>query len=139
MIPDRAVTMNIAVRIVDPPPAGQLTATLRYATSDPYEVVIFFHVGQGQTVPWTLGRDLLRTGLARAAGPGDIRIWPTAGGLLSITLASPDGQARFELAYGPVAEFLAATDDLVPEGTERENDDLDAELATLLKRQGGAL
>ncbi|MCL2581029.1 MAG: SsgA family sporulation/cell division regulator [Streptosporangiales bacterium] len=134
------VTSDITVRLMTGGPEVELAATFAYFASDPYAVRLSFHVGEPEPVEWTFSRALLRTGLEHAFGPGDVRIWPACDGLLNIELSSPFGQARFELLAEAAAAFLNRTYQAVPDGAEPEHrdDDVDTELADLLRQEGGA-
>jgi Streptomyces sporulation and cell division protein, SsgA len=133
------VTAEIFLLLDLPLRQAPLTASLHYSAGDPYAVMIAFHVGQDEPVEWILARDLLAGGTKGPEGIGDVRIWPgdsaDARGVLNIELSSPFGQARFEAPAADVAAFLARTYQLVPEGSETDHVDIDAELFSL--RAGG--
>lgn len=94
--------------------------------NDPFAVVVSFG-----GVEWRMARELLRDGLARPAGFGDIRIWPTHGpvGALFIHLRSVTGEALVELPRGRVRDFLAS---LPP--VQIADEAFDAELRSLFRR-----
>ena len=116
-------------------------AVLGYNPTDPYAVQISFgEVGSTAEggISWLLGRELLRSGLDRPSGEGDVRIWPShnAADVLFLHLQAPSGEALFELSRGTVAAFLRQTDAMVPPGAEGSMLALDDELAALLSNGG---
>lgn len=136
------VSAELSIRLVAPGKrAVPLTAGLFYTARNPYAVRIAFFVGRGERVEWTFARDLLTTGLERAAGLGDVRVWPSRGpGLgfrpvLHLRVSSPEGAAQFEVPAREVRKFLSRTYEIVPEDAEGRHLDLDAGLKCLL---GGA-
>ena len=116
------VAAELALRLVVPGHSGvPLTATLNYLRDDPYAIRIAFHVGANDPVEWIFSRDLLAVGLDRAAGDGDVRVWPSTGArrdVLNITLSSPFGQAHFEAPIKALTRYLLRTYELVPAGRE---------------------
>ncbi len=110
-------------------------ASLRYLAADPYAVTAVFHADDEASVAWTFGRDLLAQGLDAPSGEGDVGIWPsTSRGapVICLALSSPSGRALLEASRDDVRTFLAATYDLVPQGTESEHLDLEEALERLL-------
>ena len=140
-----SVSSELQLRLVVPGAASlPVRADLRYDVEDPYAVQVAFHTGSGSgaassgrqdVVEWTFARQLLGDGIARAAGEGDVQVWPsTSAGetVVCLSLSSPSGRALFELPLRPLADFLARTYDAVPTGCEGDGIDLDRELALLL-------
>ncbi len=110
-------------------------AELRYETSDPYAVHATFHTGESESVDWVFARDLLADGLRRAAGSGDVRVWPVrrrGQDLVCIALSSPEGHALLEAPARTLQTFLDRTNAAVRPGTEHRYFDIDVELAQLL-------
>ncbi|MGZ4595560.1 MAG: SsgA family sporulation/cell division regulator [Actinomycetes bacterium] len=115
--------------------AVRMSVDLRYATSDPFAVVAVFRAGQESEVTWVFARELLTLGVSRAAGEGDVRIWPSwsAGReVLRIALISPDGEALLQTPAADIVDFLSSTYSLCPWGKESEHLDLDSALVALL-------
>jgi hypothetical protein len=129
--------------IVDGSPAGRTAASvlrLAWNRSDPLAVRLTL-----QGIPdhpalyggsWVVLRDFLRYGLEEPTGDGDVRI-------------SPDGEqqrVRFDLGGGggrpgtvwlparTLEGFLAATEALIPTGTDAEERLVDALIERLLER-----
>ncbi len=141
------ITSALTVRIVQEGIARQrIAATMAYDATDPYAVTISFHVGPGLgaegTVSWTIGRQLLRDGLAGLVGDADVQVWPgdeltevghAAKLVMYLSLSSALGSALFRMTRRDIASFLHRTDCLVPPGTESGHLDLDAELALLIQ------
>jgi hypothetical protein len=138
----------LTLQLIGPRSWTDVSAVLGYDPGDPYAVQISF--GEVGTTPdgnptaaeggiaWLLGRELLRSGLDRPCGEGDVRIWPShsAADVLFLHLQAPSGEALFELSRGTVAAFLRQTDAMVPPGTEGTLLALDDELAALLSNGG---
>ena len=139
----------LTLQLIGPRSWTDVPAVLGYDPADPYAVQISFGESgtsaNGSLVPpdggitWLLARELLRTGLDRPAGDGDVRIWPahSAADVLFLHLRAPSGEALFELSRGAVAAFLRHTDGMVPPGSEGTLLGLDDELSALLA-DGGA-
>lgn len=129
---------STTLHLVGPHSWTEVPATLGYEVADPYAVRISFGDGDGDGISWLLARDLLRTGLDRPAGEGDVRLWParTTGDVLFLHLRAPSGEALFEMSRAAVAAFLRRTEQLVPVGEEAALLQVDDELAALLS--GGA-
>ncbi|RSN39718.1 sporulation protein SsgA [Amycolatopsis sp. WAC 04197] len=105
-----------------------------YDSRDPFTVRAFFMQGQEDFVEWVFARDLLASGLERAAGHGDIRIRPSSNdsAMTVIELASPFGTAVLATSSKALAGFLACTGEIVPFGQEDLMLDWESELARLL-------
>jgi hypothetical protein len=138
----------LTLQLIGPRSWTDVPAVLGYCPTDPYAVQISFgEVGttaDGEPtaaeggISWLLGRELLRSGLDRPSGEGDVRIWPShsAADVLFLHLQAPSGEALFELSRGTVAAFLRQTDAMVPPGTEGTMLGLDDGLAALLSNGG---
>lgn len=120
-------------------------AVLRYDPAEPFAVRVVFGGTEAPDggepdggVEWLMSRDLLRAGLGRPAGDGDVRLWPARGDgdSLFLHLRAPSGEALFEASLPTVAGFLADTEDLVPRGAEAGLLRVDAELEALLHPDG---
>src|SRR3954470_17486679 len=130
----------LTLQLIGPRSWTDVPAGLGYDPADPYAVQIAFgEVGTTANgdpaatergISWLLGRELLRSGLDRPAGEGDVRMWPahSAADVLFLHLQAPSGEALFELSRGTVAAFLRQTDQMVPPGTEGTMLGLDDEL-----------
>lgn len=128
---EASVHLRLVVADADAVP---LPVSLRYSSADPYAVRAVFS-GDGMEVEWVFARDLLRNGLARPVGDGDVHVWPNWGTgreLLMISLTSPDGQAVLEAGADDVRAFLDRTAAVVPDGDESIHLDLDSTLTRLL-------
>ena len=128
---DRVVSeLEFALVGADPDPI-MVATHLRYDVRDPFAVCVSFDAGAADRIEWTFARELLEQGLWQPAGDGDVRISPK-GARLVLSLCSPSGRAILETSRGPVAEFVARTQRLVPNGHESAFVDLDRELNALL-------
>jgi sporulation and cell division protein SsgA len=126
-----ALTLSLVVPGDEPLPVD---ASLSYEIADPYAVHLDIAAGDG-IVRWSFARELLTTGVDEPAGDGDVRIIPLGGRdgrRVRIQLSSPDGAAMLEAPLAEMVEFLGATFDAVPTGTESDHLDVDALVAHLL-------
>jgi hypothetical protein len=113
---------------------AELAAELRYDTADPFAVTLTIGVDCPKPVVWIFARDLLAEGIGVPVGEGDITVEPAtdvAGEQVRITLAT-DCLATLLAPRDAVTEFLGESYARVPTGTESDQIDLDAEIATLL-------
>jgi hypothetical protein len=134
----------LTLQLIGPRSWTEVPALLTYEAADPFAVRITF--GDSATGPeaaddgvaWLVGRDLLRVGLDRPAGDGDVRIWPASAtaDVLFLHLRAPSGEALFELSRATLSAFLRETEVLVPAGSEAAALDHDDELAALLSNGG---
>jgi hypothetical protein len=111
----------------------EVVADFSYDAGDPFAVrMTFGAAGSGSAVvTWLVAREVLWTGLERAAGEGDVRLGPAGpSDVLFLHLGAPSGEALFELSRAALKAFLRGTAALVPLGAETV--DLDDELAALL-------
>ena len=130
---DVAVELRLVV-----PEAGKVPVAvdLGYGVHDPFAVTASFR-GDGGTIEWVFARDLLREGMRRPTGEGDVQVWPgEADGreVVLVSLSSPDGHAVLEADAEDVRSFLDRTHALVPSGAESRYVHLDDELAGLFGR-----
>ncbi len=109
--------------------AAHVDTELVYSAEDPFAVTMHFHAG-GSVVTWIMGRDLLRDGLSRPAGKGDVRLRPS-GRAVVLELISDRHVTVFRVPASTLRKFLDAAYRLVPAGTERF--DADAFLSTVLR------
>jgi hypothetical protein len=126
----------LTLRLTTPRPQVEVSALFSYDRRDPFAVWITFGIAGSAAedgVTWLVGRDLLRAGLDSPAGDGDVRVGPTAAtDVLFLHLRTPADEALMELSRAALASFVAATETLVPFGSEEMADDLDHELSVLL-------
>ena len=128
--------------LIGPQTWSEVSAVLTYELSEPFAVGIVFG-GSGDDadddgVQWLLSRDLLRAGLSRPAGEGDVRLWParTGSDAVFLQLRAPSGEALFEVSRPEVFDFLAQTERLVARGREADLLQVDEELQALLQGDG---
>ncbi|MCF7547208.1 SsgA family sporulation/cell division regulator [Pseudonocardia sp. WMMC193] len=109
-----------------------MTIGLSYCTAAPYAVELHF-LAAG--ISWTVARDLLIAGAHDDSGDGDVHVSTHAvsGGDVTILTLSPRTAttaqfAEFSISTHELISFLAATEELVPLGSESElvQADLDA-------------
>ena len=115
--------------------AADVAVRLTYKPRDPHALIVTITERAGEVQIWTIGRDLLLSGLiaqpSRPAGMNRIRLW---------TCQHHDGPslmtsfvAFLELELQNVADFAIATLQLMPQGEEPGQLDIDAELRVSLQ------
>ncbi|MFJ4741207.1 SsgA family sporulation/cell division regulator [Streptomyces sp. NPDC088775] len=122
-----------------PHPCFVITAFLHYALEDPYAVRIVFRMSTGdEPVVWHVNRDLIRDGLVRLAGEGDVQIGPDPGNADDVVfrLRVDDASAVLTAPRAPIEDFLRRTTEVVQYGRESSVPSvraaLDAELDRIL-------
>jgi hypothetical protein len=123
-------------RVLDVSARQAIRAEFRYDPALPLVVCVEFLAAGGPRVLWRIGRDLLRQGLHETSGLGAVRIRPSNRADRAtawLQLVSKDMAALFELPVPPLAEWLARTYEIVPEGCEFTGVDWDVTAADLLK------
>jgi hypothetical protein len=111
--------------------AAPVVTRWTYCTDDPFAVTIEIQTRGNRFVDWVLARELLVEGLNTPAGIGDVRVRPANMGEWDVTLVeirSPDGHAVLEVDRELLRQFVQATLDLVPLGSEGMAVDLSAEI-----------
>lgn len=139
-------TSPVTLQLIGPQSWTEVPALLCYDPADPFAVRIAFGevgddrgvVDTDEAIAWLVSRELLRSGLDRPSGEGDVRVWPahTASDVLFLHLRAPSGEAMFEVSRATVAGFLRQTEALVPSGSESDLLHLDDELHVLLSNGG---
>ncbi|HEY0804998.1 MAG TPA: SsgA family sporulation/cell division regulator [Pseudonocardiaceae bacterium] len=104
-----------------------------YRADEPFALTVAFATERGRWVEWIFARDLLIAGLDVTSGEGDLRVspHPIDPDVLLLEIRSPSGRATFELDRDDTEDFLAATLELVPVGTESTHFDIDRLLGDL--------
>jgi hypothetical protein len=100
-----------------------------YRADQPFMLTAAFQTDRDRWVEWVFSRELLVAGLTDATGVGDVRFRPLEERglrMLVVEIESPEGYALLELDHEAVADFLDATEELVPLGSEGEHFDVDA-------------
>ncbi|MFI6152908.1 SsgA family sporulation/cell division regulator [Kitasatospora sp. NPDC051170] len=132
------VTAALPLAVVGEGATVTVPAVLRYHARDPYAVHLDIHTGEPEPITWFFARDLLREGLGRPAGVGDVTVRPSGGaerpGDLFLTLTGPHSAALLRARACEVAYFLGRSEELVAPGSEHERLDLDGLVDHLLGR-----
>lgn len=99
-----------------------IAAFLHYSQQDPYAVRFQFWLDPvGDPVAWYIGRDLLRDGLLRLVGEGDVQIGPDhSSSAILIRLRVDEHSSTMTVPRQPVADFLQRTATAVPYGYESQ-------------------
>jgi hypothetical protein len=116
--------------------AAPVVTRWTYWTDDPFAVTVEIQTRGNRFVDWVLARELLVTGLSAPAGIGDVRVRPATMGEWEVTLVeirSPDGRAVLEVDRDLLRQFVEATLELVPLGTESMLVDIDAEIEKITR------
>lgn len=107
---------------------------LAFDARDPYAVSTTFRTADGN-VSWVFARDLMRDGLKKPVGEGDIMIrpaHPSRGPVTVFSLSSPSGDARLEGNRHELYRFVQKTYEVVPEGHESQYLQVDRAIGELL-------
>src|SRR3954468_17467337 len=113
----------LTLQLIGSRSSSEVLALFSYDARDPYAVRITFgspRVDFEGAVPWLIGRELLRAGLDRVTGDGDVRVGPTAArsDVLFLQLRAPSGEALMELSRTGLAAFIRGSETFVPFGAE---------------------
>ncbi len=107
-------------------------ASFHYSAHEPLSVVADFTSG-GVAVKWVFARELLRDGLERPVGQGDVTCWPgESGRVVCIGLHSPSGEALLEAPADEIEAFLSRSYEVVADGAEIQHLDIDGLISDLL-------
>lgn len=101
--------------------SGKVKLVFSYYTDHPYTVGMDIHheTPEGPKVTrWPMDRGMLRTGLVKAVGDGDIEILPNMHAELDIHLTNEYGAATVTLDMFKMDNFLRNTERLVAPGRE---------------------
>lgn len=94
----------------------QIAMKLVWNPAAPLEVLARF---VGFDAEWVLARELLRDGMYRAAGVGDVQVTPAPGPLYcELHLRSPDGSVSFRILVRGLRGFIERTEAVVAVGAE---------------------
>ncbi|MFJ1878691.1 SsgA family sporulation/cell division regulator [Streptomyces chartreusis] len=101
---------------------SDLQTRLTYRALDPYAVEARFRTDDHRETVWIFARDLLKNGLERRDGLGDVAVWPGNGMIgeprVFLRISSPEGSALLSAADTDVRAFLEAIGGLVAYGAE---------------------
>lgn len=112
----------------------QVTTEFSFRANDPYTVRAVF-TGAQSVSTWLLGRELLADGLHapadEPAGNGDVQVWLDEDPeYVLISLSGVEGNALLAAPTEPLARFVAATEEIVPIGSE--SDRMQSEISALI-------
>lgn len=100
-----------------------------YDSDKPFEIRVWF---PAHKATWVMGRDLFRLAAQTgAAGDGDVRLLYD-GSTYVMHLTAPDGTASIEFKAADIEQFMYNVYEVVPEGKEMDNVDIDSAIARLL-------
>jgi hypothetical protein len=136
---EEPVNAAFAMRLHMPQPYPYfiITAFLHYAPERPYAVRVVFRMSTGdEPVVWNMGRDLIRDGLIRLSGEGDVQVGPAPNGSgdVMFRLRVDGASALLTAPRRPIEDFLQRTTEVVPYGRETYVPGFRAQLDTELAR-----
>lgn len=113
-----------------------VATSLFYVPDSPYSIRVTFHRCTGDDpVVWEIGRDLIRDGLIRLTGEGDVQIGPGADrGIVTFRFRVNGKVAIFTAPSGLLRAYLQRTAKVVPYGHETSVPNVAAELDAALTR-----
>jgi Streptomyces sporulation and cell division protein, SsgA len=120
--------------------AAPVVTRWHYRTDDPFAVILEIQTRGNRCVEWVLARELLVAGLSAPAGIGDVRVRPARLGECDVTLVeirSFDGHAVLEVDRDLLRQFVEATIEVVPLGSESTVIDMDAEIEKITRSWSG--
>ncbi|MGH4017285.1 MAG: SsgA family sporulation/cell division regulator [Pseudonocardiaceae bacterium] len=121
--------------------AAPVVTRWTYYVDDPFAVTLAIQTRGDQCVDWVLARDLLVAGLSAPAGIGDVQVRPARideWDVALIEIRSPDGHALLEVDRDLLQQFVDATIEAIPLGSESTVIDLDAEIEKITRAAGWA-
>lgn len=114
-------TMAVQIATVDAEQDYDLSAEFSYHPADPWAVTMTLSTVAGP-VNWTFSRELLIEGQYEPTGDGDVHVWPclSAGGeaVVIVELDSPAGESLLQFPTRAIQDFVNASLDTVPLGSE---------------------
>ena len=112
-----------------------LMVVFAYDPADPLAVTIALSFFGGDSATWTVSRDLLQDGLTGPSGAGDMEAFtdPETPRYYYVGFQVEDWPVVLSLSVHALKGFLSEVYRTVPEGTEFEDSDLDAELNAILR------
>lgn len=119
--------------------AAPVVTRWTYSADDPFAVTLVIQTRGDQCVDWVLARDLLVAGLTGPAGIGDVRVHPARmddWDVALVEIRSPDGRALLEVDRDLLQQFVDATIEAVPLGSESTVIDMDAEIEKITSCAG---
>ncbi|MGH3912895.1 MAG: SsgA family sporulation/cell division regulator [Pseudonocardiaceae bacterium] len=120
--------------------AAPVVTRWTYSADDPFAVTLVIQTRGDQCVDWVLARDLLVTGLTGPAGIGDVRVRPAQlaeWDVALVELRSPEGRALLEVDRELLQQFVDATIEAIPLGSEGNFIDMDAEIEKIMRSCAG--
>ncbi|MET3960223.1 hypothetical protein ABIE44_000157 [Marmoricola sp. OAE513] len=126
-------TMAVQIATVEAEQDHDLSAEFSYNPADPWAVTMTLSTVAGP-VNWTFARDLLVEGQYEPTGDGDVHVWPCLSpcgeAVVIVELDSPAGETLLQFPTRAIQDFVYASIEAVPVGSEQT--DIDAWLEQLL-------
>lgn len=105
-----------------------------YSAADPFAVTLAVRTRHDRWVEWLVARDLVIEALSAPSGMGDIRMSPQVVqgyDIVEIEIRSTDGRAVLEVDRDLLRHFVDSSLEVVAEGDEAGQMDLDGEIAKI--------
>jgi hypothetical protein len=126
-------TVAVQVATVAAEEDRALMAELVYDPDDACAVTMVLQTTSGP-VGWTFARELLSDGQYEPSGDGDVHVWPCLSScgeaVVIVELCSPVGETLLQFPTRVVQDFVHASLEVVPVGTEQL--DVDAWIEQIL-------
>ncbi len=126
-------TTAVQIATVNAEQDHDLSAEFSYDLADPWAVTMTLETASGQ-VCWTFARNLLVEGQYEPVGEGDVHVWPCLSpcgeAVVIVELDSPAGETLLQFPTRAVQDFVYASLEAVPQGSEKV--DVDSWLDKLL-------
>jgi hypothetical protein len=120
-------TVAVQVATVDAEEDRALIAEFVYDPEDACAVTMVLQTASGP-VGWTFARELLMDGQYEPTGEGDVHVWPclssSGEAVVIVELCSPVGETLLQFPTRAVQDFVFASLDAVPAGTEQMDVDV---------------
>jgi hypothetical protein len=114
-------TTAVQIATVDAERDYDLSAQFDYSPADPWAVTMTLSTAAGP-VTWTFARDLMIEGQYEPIGDGDVHVWPclspSGEAVVIIELDSPSGETLLQFPTRAIQDFVYASLETVPLGTE---------------------
>jgi hypothetical protein len=114
-------TMAVQIATVEAEQDHDLSAEFSYNPADPWAVTMMLSTVAGP-VNWTFARDLLLEGQYEPTGDGDVHVWPclspSGEAVVIVELDAPAGETLLQFPTRAIQDFVYASLDTVPLGTE---------------------
>ena len=114
-------TTAVQIATVNAEKDHDLSAVFSFDPADPWAVTMALDTQSGE-VRWTFARSLLVEGQYEPTGDGDVHVWPclspSGEAVVIVELDSPSGETLLQFPTRAIQDFVRASLETVPMGTE---------------------